>query len=69
MTTATLQAIHADAIDLAALAGMLAHELIHGRSIHPHDADKPDVGAVAHLLAERLAVHRSALDALETASG
>jgi uncharacterized protein YjaZ len=69
MTTATLQTIHADAIDLAAVAAMLAHELIHGRRIHPDDAGKADLGAVANLLAERLAVHRNALDALETASG
>lgn len=63
-----LSKIHADAIDLAALAGMLAHELIHGRRVHPDDVGKADVGAVANLLAARLAVHRDVLDALETAS-
>jgi hypothetical protein len=67
--TMQLSEIHADAIDLAALAGMLAHELIHGRRIHPDDEGKADVGAVAHLLAQRLDVHRDALDALGTASG
>jgi hypothetical protein len=52
---------HADAINLTALAGVLAHELIHGRSVHPSDADKPDLGAVAELLAQQLEAHTTAL--------
>lgn len=43
----------ADAANLAALAGLLASELVN-RSVHERDADKPDMAAVAVMLAERI---------------
>ena len=58
-----IQDLHGDALDLAALAGLLADVLTFGRKVHPDDAGKPDVSAVASLLAQRLRVHRDTLEA------
>lgn len=52
---------YTDAMNLAALAGLLADELVD-RFVHPNDADKPDVAAVAILLAERIKAHMCSLN-------
>lgn len=58
----TLSERQRDAHNLASLAGTLAHSMTHDRSVHPDDAGKPDLCAVAYLLAEQLERLVTALD-------
>jgi hypothetical protein len=59
-----VEQLHADALNLAALAGLVAHEVNFTRHVDERDRGLPDLGGVVTLLAERLAVHRDQLEQL-----
>jgi hypothetical protein len=59
----TLDHVYDSALNLAALAQLLAEELCN-RFFQDKNADGPDIAAIATLLSDRLAAHRDSLEAL-----